>query len=190
MSLMATKPNGTQRELIPTGLHEAILIWIVDLGQQDTPWGYKQQVMFTFELCKQLIKIEGEGFKPKVISTRPLTPFITPESNLGKLLMGWFGKLPDEVLDLRKLVGQHCMVNVVHNDGNDGNTYANIGSIAPATKECKKIEQFHDSIVFEFGKDQLPEILPEWIRNKVMQSKDWNEQGQQNEGPERDEPPF
>lgn len=189
MSLMAEKIDEKEAEeqkkkyLTPIGLHEAILVWIVDLGEQETPWGWKPQVMLTFELCKQLIEIEGEGFKPKVISTKSISPFITNTSNLGKLLWGWFGKLPEESLDLRKLAGQHCMINVVHNDGKDGKIYANIGSIAPPTDECKKIDQHHDTIIFEMGKDQLPQDLPDWIKAKIMSSRDWLEGGQQNDGP-------
>jgi len=183
MSLTAEiiSEGETKREIVPIGLHEAILIWLVDLGQQQTPWGWKPQILFTFELCKLLIEVEGQGFKPRVISSRAMTPFITQGSNLGQLLQGWFGKLPETDFDLKKLVGKHCMINVVHNE-NNGKTYANIGSIAPPTEECRKIGQHHEPIIFELGRDQLDPNLPEWIRVKVMNSKEWNEQGQQNEG--------
>jgi hypothetical protein len=194
MSLTATKTNGGggDFEPVPTGLHDAILIWIVDLGLQDTPWGEKPRVMFTWELPRVLMEIDGEH-KPKVLS-RELSPFIHEKSNLGKYLFGWFGKMPDGNIDLRTLAGQHCTVNVGHTTKGD-KTYANIVSISPPTEQGKELVPYNDIIVWEFGKGQpLPETLPEWIRVKVMNSREWNELGQFNDVPPvptaDDAPPF
>ena len=195
MSLTVEKPDSNGNyEMIPTGLHPGILIWIVDLGHQETPWGWKKRVMFTFELPKQVIEID-RGYEPKVISIE-LSPVLHEKSNLTRLLTGWFGKAPDEGFNLRKLVGRHAMVNIAHQTKGD-KTYANISSLTAPTDECKQFKSSNDEIVFEFGVDQLPQSLPEWIRVKVMRSREWNESGQQNHEPQDvsgmtqdDDPPF
>ena len=174
MSLTATAGGDTPKKQLPTGLHPAILIWIIDIGQQETPWGWKPRVMFTFELPKQVIEIEGEGFKPMVHSEE-ISPFIWETSNLGKFLQGWFGKLPKEAFDLKKLLGKPCMLNIIHKD----NGYPKINSISPPTAEAKNFQPTNDLLVYELGSGEpIPEKLPDWIKLKIMNSREWNERGQ------------
>ena len=50
----------------------------------------------------------------------------------------WIGKLPDDVImkgyDLENLIGQPCMLNIVHNKDEQGNTWVNVNNISKLPK--------------------------------------------------------
>lgn len=173
MTLTLQAPES-EREIIPVGLHSAILVWIVDLGTQETQWGDKLQMQFTFELPNIVREFDGKE-EPAIISTMPLTPWITPKSNITRLLQGWLGKMPEPGFDVKRLSGKHCKVNIVHELSKDGTkTYANIAGIVPADENDKKLTPYNPVIVYEIMNGSIPQELPEWIRIKIMKSKEFN----------------
>jgi hypothetical protein len=173
----------------PEGMHAAICCWVVDLGSHLNRLSQKYQpkVLLTFELPRLLMKDD----RPFVASAQYTNSFYG-SSYLKSHLTTWFGKTVNEdtTLDLFTLVGRHATVQISHSE--DGK-WANIIGISPPQEADKVLMLNNPEIAWTFGQGGLPEELPDWIKTKVMQSREWNEQGQQNEGPaipKEDDVPF
>jgi len=111
------------------GLHGAILVDAVDLGQLETPWGAKHKISLIFEL--ETADEEGRRF----IVGKRFTRSLNEKSSLRKFLEKWRGSKysPDELqkgVDLESLIGLNATLFIVHNETEE-RTYANIESILP-----------------------------------------------------------
>jgi hypothetical protein len=136
MSIIA-KASANERnfERLPAGTYNAVCHSVWDLGVQETTWqGQKKQqhkIVISWEVNK---KIERDGeYKGKrfVIGNR-YTLSLSEKARLRKDLESWlnmsFKKYEVEGFDLLKLIGQNCMISVVHTE-NNGNTYANVSAV-------------------------------------------------------------
>ena len=69
--------------------------------------------------------------RPFAISKR-YTLSTHTKSTLRKDLESWRGRAftpeEEEAFDVANVCGAYCLLNVTHNQGGDGNTYANVGS--------------------------------------------------------------
>lgn len=158
--------GGGDFEIVPEGTHIARCVRIVDLGMQPGGKDFpepKKTVMFTFEIPAEMRLINGEE-RPALISRR-FTASLHEKATLRKFLETWRGRkfTKDELagFELRKVLGQPCMLTVVHSD-NAGKHYANVqaaaamprGSMAPAQMETAvyyEIEQGQDETYRSFG---------------------------------------
>ena len=169
-------------EMPPEGLQSGICIWVVNLGQHfnERSQKYQPKVSLTFELPRCLMKDN----RPFVISAQ-YTNSLYGSSVAKSHLSTWFNKrITDEAeltFDWFKLAGKHVTVQVQYSD--DGK-WANVIGLTPASEADKKLEPYNDVITWTFGEGPLPQQLPDWIKSKVMSSKEWNEQGQQNIRPQ------
>jgi len=173
--------NNSEYEMPPEGMQAGVCIWVVNLGEHLNPRSQKYQpkVSLTFELPRCLMKDD----RPFVISAQYTNSFYG--SSIAKSHIGtWFNKrITDEAalsFDWFKLAGRHATVQVQYSD--DGK-WANIAGLTPPNPADKDLAVFNDIITWTFGEGALPQSLPDWIKAKVMSSREWNEQGQQNEGP-------
>lgn len=128
MSLII-KEDPSEYPLCPDGLHAAVLVDVVDLGKQESPWGAKHKLSLVFET--QLLDEEGNHY----ILAKRYTWSLHEKSSLRKDLERLLGKkfTSDELLagvDLEVLIGMSCQILIVHNETED-RTYANIESILP-----------------------------------------------------------
>lgn len=165
-------------ELPPEGMQAGICIWVVNLGQHlnERSQKYQSKVSITFELPRCLMK----DTRPFVISATYTNSFYG--SSIAKLHLGqWFNKRITEETALQfdwfKLARKHATVQVQYSD--DGK-WANIAGLTPPNPADAELQLHNDIITWTFGEGGLPETLPDWIRAKVMSSKEWNETGQQN----------
>jgi len=192
MSLVvqATAKASGDFQVAPAGNHIAICYQMIDLGQQynekyDT-WQHK--ILLGWELSNELM----EDGRPFVVSARYTASF-NEKAILRRDLESWRGRpFTDAELagfDLKNILGKPCMVNVVHNKAANGKTYANVRSLATLPKGMATPEQINSTMLFEFGDQGFDETafaaLPEWMRNTIMQSKDY--QAMQNDAPVKDE---
>ena len=111
------------------GLHSAVLVDAVDLGQLETPWGPKHKVSLIFEL--ETTDEEGRRF----IVGKRFTRSLNEKASLRKFLEKWRASKysPDELqqgVDLEALIGINATLFIVHNETEE-RTYANIESILP-----------------------------------------------------------
>ena len=120
------------RSLYPTpdeGLHHAVLVDAVNLGQLETPWGPKEKVSLIFEL-----QTTDEDGKPFIVGKR-FTRSLNEKASLRKFLEKWRGAKysPAELsegVDLENLIGMSAILFIVHNES-DEKTFANIESVIP-----------------------------------------------------------
>ena len=125
----------------------------------------------------------GKGHQePYVVSRDYTASFGGPSkpSNLLKDVQAWRGKpfSADELksFDLNKLVGVPAFVSITHQLAKNGNMYANIGSIiklpsaipAPPPPVLKPLVYS-----IEQGAGGCFNDLPEFVRERIMQSEEW-----------------
>lgn len=129
MSLIV-KDEPQEFPLCPDGLHAAILVDAVDLGQQESKFGTKHKLSLIFET--QLKDEQGQSY----ILVKRYTWSLHEKSNLRKDLERFRGHKLEaselkEGVDLEGYIGMSCNILVVHNEVEDGKIYANIESVLP-----------------------------------------------------------
>jgi hypothetical protein len=141
--LTLTPPKQTKSfDPVPAGNHVARLYDIIHLGTIPTEYmgehKMTDKIRLTFELSNERKEFkEGDGEKPFSIS-REFTYSFGAKSALRPFIDGMTGtKMVDgEHPDLEALLGEACLLNVVHTEKN-GNTYANIQGASPLPKGMK-----------------------------------------------------
>ena len=160
---------------VPTGVHNARCVRVIDLGTQRNDYGgnitYKRQVLIIWEVPNQI-----SNDVPMTIS-KFYTLSLHEKSNLGMDLVSWRGRPFTEQekqgFDITKLIGVPCQINVMHNDSGK----EKISSVMPLGKDTKIHEQHHESISFsidDFQKGQREQFnkLSEGIRKMILRSKE------------------
>ena len=160
---------------VPTGVHNARCVRVIDLGTQRNDYvgniTYKRQVLIIWEVPDQMA-----NDVPMTIS-KFYTLSLHEKSNLGMDLVSWRGRPFTEQekqgFDITKLIGVPCQINVMHND----NGKEKVSSVMPLGKDTKIHEQHHESISFsidDFQKGQREQFnkLSEGIRKMILRSKE------------------
>lgn len=110
-------------EIPPEGVHQAVVVDIVDLGMKETPWGMKPKVRIVFELDKK--KRDGKPFT----AIKQFTAVLGEKANLDRFIAAIRGKAlsADERVKFRlsSLVGLSCQLLLQHEEKN-GKRFANI----------------------------------------------------------------
>lgn len=198
MSLIASEKSGWTIELIPEGVHIARCVSVIDLGTQLTTFEKKEkevhQVRFEFEFPNLTYTFEDKDTKVEKTVTKVMgTTFsvsLNSKAKMRKFLESWRGKkFTEEELkwfNLWKVLWQVCQIQIIHSE--DGK-YANIENALPLMKWISVPETDRELMTFSiledtkgkpiwFNEDSF-EKLPEWLQNKIMESKEmkvitWN----------------
>lgn len=168
---------------VPAGNHVARLYDILHLGTIPTNWQGTEKmtdkIRLTFELSNERKEFkEGEGEKPFSIS-REFTYSWGTKGHLRPFVEGMGGiKLMDEEaynFDLEVLLGQPCLLNVVHTEGKEGNVYSNIQNATPLPKGMTAPELFNQTQSRSVNNMPFEEIdeLPEFLQKKVKSSEEY-----------------
>jgi hypothetical protein len=181
MALTAPIGGSSNRQIAPEGSYPARCYQIIDLGTTEQGGNYpgkKRKVQFLFELPTELAVFdEAKGSQPYYVRSI-YTLSMNEKALLRRDLSAWLGKKLSDAeaakLDIFKMLGKTCMVNIAHVTKGE-NTYANIISFAPLMKgyECPAAinEAFtytptaHDQEVFS--------KLPEFIQDKIKESDEY-----------------
>ena len=160
---------------VPTGVHNARCVRVIDLGTQRNDYGgnitFKRQVLIIWEIPDQM-----SNDQPMTIS-KFYTLSLHEKSNLGMDLTSWRGRpfteQEKEGFDITKLIGVPCQINVMHNDSGK----EKVSSVMPLGKDTNIHEQYHESISFsidDFQKGQREQFnkLSEGIRKMILRSKE------------------
>jgi len=179
MDMVKARGTEQKREMLPAGLHPAVCIGVIDFGQQETTYQDSTRLVYqvglVFELPGVTINIDGED-RPRVIS-RIFTNSLNQKSNLHKFLVSWRTKgFSDEELkgyDLNTLLGQTANLNIIHDTWHDGSVHEKIDGAFQCPGEVKR---FHPDWYFSFDDGfDIPEILPQWIKDRIKKSQEWIE---------------
>lgn len=181
MPITAKAASGTSHEPIPSGLNHGVCYGIIDVGTQ--PSGNPQfkdsrKVIFLFELPEERITIEGKDLPRGTSATFTLS--LGDKSKLRPALESWRGRpfTPEELngFDITKVLGANAYLNITHVVKGD-KTYANITTINPLPKGIQKKTAENKliswSIEDQKGPIVPPEGIPEWIKARIMASKEY-----------------
>ena len=174
MAIIAKESGGKDFEPLAEGGHAAICDMMVDLGMQDSHFGPKHKVYIRFQVPEERVTWEkdGESFDKPAVIGGTFTLSLSAKSTLRPLLEGWRGKkfTSDEVrgFDITKVAGKPGYINVVHDEGNDGKTYAQLASIMPIPKGMAAPELEGVVLIYEDGDpNDVFDKLPEWLQKKI-----------------------
>ena len=161
--------SGTGERAQPkTGLQQAILVTIADIGTQPNEmYGPKRQVVLTWELPNQVHTFDEEKGPEPLHTTNTFTLSLHEKSGLRKAVRGMLGEDITGEFDLMSLLGKNCMVNLVEVVKGD-KTYVNIDSISPLMeglpeKQGVKLNSFS---IGDFERDDFLN-LHQWIKDKI-----------------------
>ena len=138
MAIYARKKNTTFANA-PEGLHPAVCVDVIDLGEQPTQWGPKEKI----ELRWQLDEVNPETQKPFQVRAR-YTNSLHEKAILRQTLETWRNKkfTAHELqgFDLESLIGVCCQVQIVHAPGDEGRVWANVQAVVPFPKGAIKMK--------------------------------------------------
>jgi hypothetical protein len=132
------RPNDSKFLPVPEGNHVAACYRIVDFGTQTILFSGKEKKQHKILISWEIPDEKMEDGRPFTIGQR-FTWSMSKKATLRKSLESWRGLPFNEAdfgvggFDIKKLLGAGCMLNVVHQH-EDGDTYANIASIARLPK--------------------------------------------------------
>lgn len=137
MGLIFKAPEGGSKYApAPAGSQPARCISVIDLGTQTTNFQGESKSSKRVQLTWEIPGERMEDGRPFTIS-RKYTATLHENGKLYEHLVSWRGKKFTEAeirgWDSRKLLGQPCMLNIVH-DERDGKTYANVKTVSPLPK--------------------------------------------------------
>lgn len=113
----------------PEGLHAAVCVDVVDLGQKETPWGSKHKLRVIWEIDATMA--DGRRY----VVGKTYTASLHEKSALHKDLRAWRGQpfVPDELagFDLERILGASCQLLISHAE-REGVVYANVAAVMKA----------------------------------------------------------
>ncbi len=118
----------TQFESHPEYTGRALCVDVTPLKKVETNFGPREQ--FKLVLETECLRQDGSPF---LVWSTGFTPSLHEKASLTKFLRQWFGRglsqAEQDEFDTESLVGRSAVVTIVHNDGRDGQVYANIALI-------------------------------------------------------------
>lgn len=182
MGLVASDKGGKGFDPVTQGVHNSVCYSVVDLGHHlNNKFGKREhKCLITWEIPDERIDIEKDGVKmnlPRAIS-REYTLTLGEKSNLRKDLQTWRGRVFTEQelegFDIKNVLGKSCMIQVIHNKKGE-KTYANIAAIMPLMKGVAPLVPENPLVFYSMTdhQDQIPEKVPEWVRDIIKTSDEW-----------------
>jgi len=189
LTISATESKGGDRQLPEPGATTGVCFSIVDLGTQKTNWDGEEKwtpkVRLSFELPEQTIEGEvtenGKTTKvtrPMVVSME-LTRSLGERATLRKHLETWRGQAFTSkelsAFNLKNLLGKAAMLTLVNKTSQAGRDYCSIQGLAKLPKSVKAPTTTENDQVFyeiEEGKGGAFANMPEWLQNKILESKE------------------
>jgi hypothetical protein len=181
---ITAKTTQSNFELVPSGSHIARCYSMVEIGTVTE--NYKgelktlHKVRITWELPLETKVFNPEKGEQPFSVSKEYTLSMHEKSNLRKDLSSWRGRGFTEeeasAFDITKLLGVPCMVNVVHNTAQNGNTYANVLAISPLPKGTQCPPQINGTFMFSFENFEQSKFdsLPDWLKDRIKATPEYN----------------
>lgn len=120
----------------PEGTFPAVCVDNVDLGKIKSTWDGEERERHMVRLVWQLDELDPEN-KPYFVK-QDYTASLAEKAKLRKQLESWRGRAFTEAelfgFDLDAILGAGCLLNIVHNKGNRGGTFANVAAVMKLAK--------------------------------------------------------
>jgi len=175
-------------EVVPAGAHLARCYRIVDLGTQKSEYmvevKYQHKIMLGWEI--HCTNDSGEPIKMR--DGRPFAIFKnytlswSEKATLRGDLQSWRGKpfSQEEMrkFDLKNIIGQWCMLNVIERAGQDGKMYVNVAGVSPVPAVIKKSglpEAVNATELFNLSDPDMAmfDSFSENLKKKIQSSPEW-----------------
>lgn len=179
--IISENGGGSNFSVLAEGSYAAVCYMLVDIGlQKNERYGNSsRKVVIGWEIADEYVEIDGEK-KPRVFSAR-YTASLNEKSILRRDLAAWRGRdFTEEELaqfNLRNIVGVPCLIQIIHKEGNNGKTYANLASIMKLPKGMMAPKLTLDTIVYDIDDNDPADVekLPEWIANQIKASESYQQ---------------
>ena len=137
MPLIAKGSGARDFTPAPKGTFRAVCVDVVDLGEIEETWEGKSKKSHKVRIVWQVDELMEDG-RPFVVAQRYTLSF-NERANLRAMVEQWFAtsftpEQESEGFDVETLIGQSCIVTVVHRTSAKGLTFANVGGVAPLMK--------------------------------------------------------
>ncbi len=172
-------PKQKQRELIPADSHLAICYAVVDLCTQEVEYVVGQpqktrQIMIQWELpdCRMEGESDGEKWNKPRVTGKTYTFSTYVKSNLAQHITPWMGGCPDD-FKFESLIGQPCLLSIVHRPSKQGNVYANVAGVMKVPNGMTTPQQENPSMYYSYEEmaKEFPEAMMgdnyKWLREKI-----------------------
>lgn len=120
----------------PEGSFPAVCVDNIDLGMVKSTYGGEEKERHMVRLVWQIDEEESPG-KPFLVK-QDYTASLHEKAALRKHLEAWRGRAFTDVelfgFDLDSILGAGCIVNIIHNKGRRGGTFANVAGIMKLAK--------------------------------------------------------
>ena len=158
---------------VEPGVYMAVCIGIVDLGEQYSEKfkSYSNKVKFVWALPGETITIEGKEEERQL--SKEFTLSISKKGSLRGFLESWNSRsYSDEEfgeLDIFDQLGKACQLQVVLNETKE---YSNVANLMPIPRGMPVPQSRTEMYTWDMERwdDALFEKLPEWTREQIMKS--------------------
>lgn len=169
--------TAKQFEIVPSGNHVARCYSMIEIGTETVDFNGEvkdvHRVRITWELPNEKkVFSPDKGEQPYSIS-KDYTLSMHEKATLRADLQSWRGKAFSEAeaskFDITALIGKPCMLNVIHRQAKNGNTYANIAGVTAVPKGMTVPDQVNESFVLSYSDwdDAKYASLPDWLKKRM-----------------------
>jgi len=171
MAFPKPKQGGTDFEMAPADTHAARCYQVIDMGVQERPnsqYGPAHEIRIAWELT-DCPMADGRNFA----ISRSFTYSLSAKANLRKILESWRGKAFDESeLDAwtpDSLINAPCLLQVQHNTGTNGKTYAQVATVTKPPKGMTVPPLTNPTVIYspEFHDPAAWALLTKWTQEKI-----------------------
>jgi len=185
------------RELVPAGSHTARCFKMIHIGTVEDMYEGKPRVQnkvrITFEVLDEFRVFKEEDGEQPMLIDKEYTVSFHENANLRRDLENWRGKgfSPEELegFDITKLIGAYAMISITHMKTKKGVPYAGITSISGLPKGLAKPKPVSDNFIFDYNENfstEAVEEFPDFIKDKIKASREYEERINQLEGKEEE----
>lgn len=179
--MKAPPTSSRPRQLCPSGIQIARLVWLIDLGTQTYKDDKTRKLMLGFETPECLADF-GKGPQPFLVKRE--FAFVMVSKNVTKLrqfIQSWRGR-PFESdaesldFDFSKMLGQPANIVVNHAvSQKSGNHYEEITGISRLKQGEKCPDAINKPVAYsiEDGQNAVFEGLPQWLQERIASSEEF-----------------
>lgn len=177
--------NQKQFELVPAGNHVARCYQMIEIGTEEKEFKGDTKKRYTVRIVWELpnekkVFDPAKGEQPFSIG-KDYTLSMHEKATLRMDLQSWRGKAFTEqeakAFDVSKLIGAACMLNIIHEVSQNGNTYAKISGVSAMPKGLQAPPQINPSFVLSYDAvdfDSKFATLPDWLKERISKTPEFN----------------
>ena len=163
----AAKGGGNfEKEFIPEGVHPAVCTRIIEVGQQESPYGVNDDVIFSFSIPSVKVNYKGEE-KQAMISSFGIAKKFGEKANMTK----YTEALNPSAQSLGDMLERPCAVHIEHYEKKSGKgTGERIKAVMPLMAGVDVPAPDTTPFWFDWENPTMEvwDLIPEWIQNRIM----------------------